>query len=538
MRTLKGIGASSGIAIADIYYLQKLDLSVQEKTGQNVLTETMRYENAKKTAIVELSELYEHALKTDFNTAQVFEIHQMLLEDLDFVEAIEGVIANGINAEFAVKSTADIFSDMFLAMDDPYMRARSADVVDISSRLIKILKGLKETNISKTSKIIVVAEDLLPSETVKLDKNYVVGFVTKFGSNTSHSAILARTMGIPSVISLREEFDEIPMDGKIAIDGDTGKVVIDPTQTILNNYNKLIELQLEEKKELQKYKGKKVITKTGHKCKIGANIGSLDDVEHVLKNGADCVGLFRSEFIYLESDHFPTEDEQFEIYKKMLSSLKPMNVIVRTLDLGADKQADYFGIPNEENPALGYRAIRICLTEPEIFRTQLRALLRASIFGNLSIMFPMISHFSQIVEIKRLFEHVKEELKEENIEFADDISIGVMIETPASVMIADKLAKEVDFFSIGTNDLTQYTLAVDRMNSNVEKLFDSSNEAVLSMIALTAKAAHENGIWVGICGESAGDLSLIDFYMQHEIDELSVSPSKILKVKKAVIESK
>ncbi len=538
MLRLNGIGASSGVAVADIYFLQKLDLTVEEKDNCNVLVETQKYENAKKQAIVELGELYEHALKTDFDTAMVFEMHQMLIDDLDFVEAIEELIAAGKNAEFAVKSCADTFADMFSAMDDPYMKARSADIVDISSRLIKIMKGLKETNITKTSKIIVCAEDLLPSETVKLDKNLVVGFVTRMGSKTSHSAILARTMGIPSVVALGDNFDDIPQSGKIAIDGDRGTVIIDPTQTILANYDKLLKAQEEEKVELEKFKGKKAITASGHACKIGANIGSLDDIDAVLENDADCVGLFRSEFIYLESDHFPTEEEQFAIYKEMLERLAPLNVIVRTLDLGADKQAPYFGIPGEENPALGYRAIRICLSEPEIFHTQLRALLRASAFGNLSIMFPMISHIEQIIESKNLLESIKKELDAEGIAYSKEIEIGVMIETPASVMISAKLAKEVDFFSIGTNDLTQYTLAVDRMNTNVEQLFDSRNEAVLSMIEMTAKNAHENGIWVGICGESAGDLELTDFYMNAGIDELSVSPSKCLKLKKTILEGK
>ncbi len=538
MIKLQGIGASDGVAIGDIYFLQKLDLSVKEESGCNILEQTERFENAQKKAILELAELYKHAEETDYDTAQVFEVHQMLLEDDEFVESVAELITAGKNAEYAVKVTADSLRDIFLAMDDPYMRARSADIIDVSNRLIKILKGLQETNIAKTSKIIVVADDLLPRETIKLDKSMVVGFVTRQGSKTSHSAILARTMGIPSVVSLRESFDDIPLSGKIAIDGGTGKVIVDPTQTITANYNAYIARQEKENKELEKQKGKKAITASGHECKIGANIGSLDDIDAVKKYDADCVGLFRSEFVYLESGHMPTEKEQFMIYKKMLSSLNPLNVIVRTLDLGADKQAPYFNLGHEENPALGYRAIRICLNEIEIFRTQLRALLRASVYGNLSIMFPMISHYSQIIEAKNTLQDVKNELKAEGIEFNENVSIGCMIETPASVMIADRLAKEVDFFSIGTNDLTQYTLAVDRMNSNVEQLFDSSNEAVLKMIELTAKSAHDNGIWVGICGESASDPSLTNFYMDLKIDELSVSPSKVLKLKKAINEHK
>ncbi len=538
MRVLLGNGASSGVAIGDIYYLKKHDLSVEDTPITDVEGELTRFEHAKIEATMQLTKLYDHAVLTDYDTAQVFEVHKMLLDDPDFVDGCTEMISNGSNAEYAVFTVRTMIADMFLAMDDPYMRARSADIIDISDRMLKILKGVKETDLSLTGKLIVVAEDLLPSETVKLDKNNVVGFVTKFGSNTSHSAILARTMGIPAVVNMREAFADIPLDGKIAIDGNTGKVVVDPTSTILANYKEMIEKENQEKADLQQYMGKEAVTKSGHSIKVGANIGSISDVEEVVKNGADCVGLFRSEFIYLESDHFPTEDEQFEIYKEVATKLDGLNVIIRTLDLGADKQAPYFGIPNEDNPALGYRAIRICLAEPTIFDAQLRALLRASAFGNISIMFPMVSHFSQVEEAKRLVSYIMKEYDEKGIAYNKDIKIGVMIETPASVMIADKLAKEVDFFSIGTNDLTQYTLACDRMNTNVEALFDSRNEAVLKMIELTAKAAHENGIWVGICGESAGDLTLTDFYIKNNIDELSVSPSKILKLKKTILDSK
>ena len=535
MRILNGRGASQGVAVGDIYYMIKHDLSVEDTVITDTEKELDRFTHAKLEAITQLDKLYQHALIADYNTAQVFEVHKMLVDDPDFCDGCIEMINDHKNAEFAVFTVRNMIADMFLAMDDPYMSARSADIMDISNRILKILKGIKETDLSLTGKLIVVAEDLLPSETVKLDKNNVVGFVTKFGSNTSHSAILARTMGIPAVVNLREAFEDIPLDGKIAIDGDTGKIVIDPTSTILANYNDMIARQNSVKEGLKEYIGKKAITKDGHGVKVGANIGSLSDIDEVLNNDADCVGLFRSEFIYLESDKFPTEDEQFEIYKEVVQRLSPLNVIIRTLDLGADKQASYFGIPDEENPALGYRAIRICLNEPKIFETQLRALLRASHYGNMSIMFPMVSHLSQLQDAKRLLEYIKTQLKEEGIPFKEDLELGVMIETPASVMIADKLAKEVSFFSIGTNDLTQYTLAVDRMNTNVEKLFDSRNEAVLKMIELTAISARENGIWCGICGESAGDLELTDFYMSIGIDELSVSPSKILNLKKTII---
>ena len=535
MRILNGRGASQGVAVGDIYFMEKHDLSVEETNITDIPMEQDRFTHAKLEAITQLDKLYQHAVVADYETAQVFEVHKMLVDDPDFCDGCIDMINDGKNAEWAVFTVRNMIADMFLAMDDPYMSARSSDILDISNRILKILKGLKETDLSLTGKLIVVAEDLLPSETVKLDKNNVVGFVTKFGSNTSHSAILARTMGIPAVVNLREAFADIPLDGKIAIDGDTGKIVIDPTSTILANYNDMISRQNNEKEALKEYIGQKAVTKSGHDVKVGANIGSLSDIDEVLNNDADCVGLFRSEFIYLESDHFPTEDEQFEIYKEVVERLNPLNVIIRTLDLGADKQASYFGIPNEENPALGYRAIRICLNEPKIFETQLRALLRASHYGNMSIMFPMISHLSQLQEAKRLLDYLKGQLKEEGIPFKEDLQLGVMIETPASVMIADKLAKEVSFFSIGTNDLTQYTLAVDRMNTNVEQLFDSRNEAVLKMIELTAQSAHANGIWCGICGESAGDLALTDFYMSIGIDELSVSPSKILNLKKTII---
>jgi len=533
---LTGIGASAGSSIADIHYLQCADLSVTKRNGAVPSIEKQRIADATEQAKNELALLYTRASQTDPKVAAVFEVHQMMLDDPDFCESIEGILDIGLNAEWAVQETARIIREMFASIEDEYLRTRAADVTDVSNRLIRILKGIDDDNDILTSRVIVVAEDLLPSQTVKLDRNFVAGFVTKVGSSTSHSVILARTMGIPCVVGLGDSFDQIPRRGTIAIDGRTGEVYPDPDDNTKAEFEKRIASFHAETAALEKYRGKPAVTKSGRHTLVCANIGSPDDAAAALKNDADGVGLFRSEFLYLENEDFPDEQTQFEAYRSVLASLSPRPVVIRTLDLGSDKQAPYFQIGHEENPALGYRAIRICLERRDIFVTQLRALLRASVAGQLSIMFPMISHIEQVHEIKRIVAEVKQALFAEGLQYKDDVQFGVMVETPAAAWISDRLAKEVVFFSIGTNDLTQYTLAVDRTNASVHPLFDSAHPAVLRLIKITAQAAHEHGIWVGICGESASNTALTQFYMDIGIDELSVAPSSILSIKRAVSE--
>jgi phosphoenolpyruvate-protein phosphotransferase (PTS system enzyme I) len=536
MKTLFGIGASDHVAVEQIFFLERLDLSVQELNGCDFEVESKRYLDAKAKAFQELGVLYEKTKLQNVETAKVFEIHQMMIEDLDFVEGVEALLQRGKNAEYAVKATGDKFFELFNSMDDEVLKARSADVVDITNRLIRILKNLHEDIVPPPGKFILISEDLFPSEIVKFDHHQISGFVTKSGSKTSHAAILARTLNLPIVVNLQKRFEEIPHFGIMAINGATGEIVVNPNPFILQVYKKKLDEELLLNQGLEQYRGKKAITKDHHTVTVAANIGSLSDVDLVLQSDADAVGLFRSEFIYLESLDYPTEEFQYNIYKTVLERLSPRNVVIRTMDIGADKTAGYFKLQKEENPALGFRAIRICLEDQELFKTQLRALYRASVYGNLSIMFPMITHKEQVLQIKTIIETVKAELNEKHQPFSTEVEVGIMIETPASVMISDELAPLVDFFSIGTNDLTQYTLAVDRMNSQIEALFDSRHESVKRMIAMTAKAAHANDIWVGICGESASDPLLLDFYMENKIDELSVSPGKVLGLKKAIIE--
>ncbi len=532
----KGTGASEGVAIGNIYFLSQPDLSVTKQNGCNPQKEKERIDHAVKQAKKELRQLYEKALTSDKKTAEVFEVHSMMLDDPDFIEGIQQQLEMTFNAEYAVRCTGDALKSMFESLEDGYMKARAADIADVTDRVVRILKGLNETQPQPDGDVIVLAEDLYPSQTMKLDKNSVKGFVTARGSTASHSVILARTMGIPCIVGV-ENFDALPHKGKIAINGKSGEITVNPDKKLAQQIHSLIKSQQEEKLQLQKYGGK-AITRSGTEILVCANIGNPEDAQFALQNHADGVGLFRSEFIYLNSNGFPDEEIQFIAYKTVLEKLAPMPVVIRTLDLGSDKQASYFNIGKEDNPALGYRAIRICLKQQDIFVTQLRALLRASVYGKLNIMFPMISHLEQVKQIKEIVQRVKDSLTQQHIPFADDIQLGVMIETPAAVMISDLLAKEVDFFSIGTNDLTQYTLAVDRTNEKTVDLFDSSNIAVLRMISQTAQNAHANGIWVGICGESAADTSLTQFYADTGIDELSVSPSSVLKVKKAVCNCK
>ena len=535
---LKGIAASAGAAVAELFRLSAPDLSVDSTACYEPDGERERYQSAAESALAELDALSDMAMETDEATAQVFDIHRMMLDDPDFCDGIEDGIGAGHCAEFAVQQTADMLAGMFLAMEgDEYMQARAADVRDVAGRLIRILKGISEGGEHFEHPVIVAAEDLLPSQTVRLDKTKVLGFVTKYGSVTSHSVILAKTLGIPCIVGMGSDFDAISEKCMIAIDGSTGEVLPDPDAAAIADFNARAASFRAQQAELAQYKDRRAVAKSGHEVLVAANIGSLDDIDAVISSGADGVGLFRSEFIYLNSEDFPDEETQFNIYKEVLSRLAPRPVVIRTLDLGSDKQAPYFGIDNEDNPAMGYRAIRICLKEPHIFRAQLRALLRASVYGNLNVMFPMISRLEQVRQIKEIIAGLKAELDAEGIAYSDSIQFGIMVETPAAAVMSDVLAKEVDFFSLGTNDLTQYTLAVDRMNARVSDLFDSADPAILRLIELTAKNAHDAGIWVGICGESAANTALTDFYMSAGIDELSVSPSSVAAVKRAVLES-
>ena len=533
---LKGIAASAGAAVAPLFYLEEPDLSVTKEAGLDPVQQHQRYEQAAAQAIRELDALYDKARATDENVAQVFDIHRMMLEDPDLIDGIDELLDKGFNAEYAVRETADSLAAMFKAMDDEYMQARAADVTDVGNRLIRVLKGIPDAADFPDEPVIVAAVDLLPSQTVRLDKDHVAGFVTKLGSSTSHSVILARTLGIPCIVGMGDDYDQLPKSGLIAIDGATGEVAPQPDEATRAEFTRRREAFLSDQAALEAFKDRKAVTKSGHKVLVCANIGGLNDIDAVIARGGGGVGLFRSEFIYLNSPDFPSEETQFEIYKEVLARLAPRPVVVRTLDLGSDKQAPYFGIKGEENPAMGYRAIRICLKQPNIFRTQLRALLRASVYGRLNIMFPMITHLEQVLEIKTILAQVRQELDKEGVPYSRDVEYGIMIETPAAAVMADVLAKEVDFFSIGTNDLTQYTLAADRMNANISHLFDSGHPAILRLIERTAKAAHDAGIWVGICGESAANTALTAFYMSVGIDELSVSPASIPAVKRAVIE--
>ncbi|MBR1723469.1 MAG: phosphoenolpyruvate--protein phosphotransferase, partial [Ruminococcus sp.] len=493
--------------------------------------------DAKDKAIAELSEIYEKALKEVGEThAQIFEIHMMMLEDDDYNESIQNIIeTQSVNAEYAVAVTSDNFSEMFASMDDAYMQARSADVKDISNRLIACLSGGSGDSADQPDKMIVCADDLAPSETVSLDKERVLAFVTAFGSSNSHTAILARNMNIPAVISAGEEFLSAVKDGdRIIVDGHTGELYVDPDDETVEKYLEKQREDNEKKALLQQLKGKPNVTKDGKEIKIYANIGGVDGIGAVLANDAGGIGLFRSEFLYLESEDYPTEEQQFSAYKKVLESMAGKKVIIRTMDIGADKQIDYFNLDKEENPALGLRALRICLTRPEIFHTQLRALYRASVYGELGIMFPMVISVSEVEECIAMCDKVKAELADEGIPYSDKVELGIMIETPAAAVISDRLAPMVDFFSVGTNDLTQYTLACDRQNAKLERFVDTHHEAVLRLIELAAKNAHQHGAWIGICGELAADTTLTETFLRMGIDELSVSAPFVLPVRQAV----
>lgn len=537
MTEFQGKGVFGAVAIGKISVFEKQEVKVKRCHITDTENEKARIEQAKEQAKEQLQQIYEKALKEVGETnAQIFEIHMMMIDDEDYNDSINNIIeSQNVNAEYAVAVTADNFAEMFASMDDSYMQARASDVKDISERLIKNLSsGNQETN-KTDDKVIICASDLAPSETVSLDKEKVLAFVTANGSSNSHTAILARNMNIPAVIGVGEKFLEEIKNGETAIvDGFTGKVYIDPDSETLEAMQKKQKQDTEKKELLQKLKGKENITLDGTRINIYANIGGVDNIGAVLLNDAGGIGLFRSEFLYLENSDYPTEEQQFQAYKKVLESMAGKKVIIRTLDIGADKQVDYFHLEKEDNPALGYRAIRICLTRPEIFKTQLRALYRASAFGNLGIMFPMITSVKELERIKEICEEVKNELRAEDVEYSENTEIGIMIETPAAAIISDRLAPMVDFFSVGTNDLTQYTLACDRQNPRLEEFCDTHHEAILRLIRMSAENAHKNGAWIGICGELAGDTTLTEEFLRMGIDELSVSPAFVLKVRDTV----
>lgn len=535
MNSLTGKTVFAGIAIGRIKLHKKETGVVRRYKISDIPTELKRLETALDKTDSELEALYNKALsEVGESGADIFDVHRMMLKDQDYLDSINNIISGEkVNAEFAVAVTADNFAKMFSSMEDEYFKARAADIKDISERLISVLKGGAGADEASSEPVILAAEDLSPSETVQLDKSKILAFVTKYGSSNSHTAILARTMNIPALIGV--DFDEEQTDGAQAIvDGIKGKLIIDPDGETLEKYKKLKQEEEEKARLLLEMKGKETVTKSGRKIRLYSNIGGTGDLPAVLENDAEGIGLFRSEFLYLEKDNYPTEEEQFDVYKTVVQAMAGKLVIIRTLDIGADKQIGYFDLEKEDNPAMGYRAIRICLDRPEIFKTQLRALYRASAYGNIGIMFPMIISVDEVKKIKKIAESVKAGLKADGISIGS-VELGVMIETPAAVMISDDLAKEVDFFSIGTNDLTQYTLAIDRQNRRLDNIYDPHHPAILKMIKTVVDNAHKHDTWVGICGELGADLSLTETFVKMGIDELSVSPNFILPLRKTII---
>lgn len=537
MEQYQGKSIFNKIAIGKIFYFEKDVSTVKREKVEDIEGELVRYQQAIEQAMKQLDGLYEKA-KTEVGEteAEIFEVHKMMLEDDDYQESVRNIITNqSMCVEYAIAVTGDNFSTMFGEMEDEYMKARAADIKDITERLLGILSGKKAGLDEMKEPVILVADDLAPSETVQMDKSKLLGFVTRYGSSNSHTAILARTMNIPALIEvdIKKEWD-----GKLAIiDGYTGVVTIEPDPEVLEAATKKKEEDQQKQELLKRLKNRETVTPDGRKIRLYANIGSVSDAGIALMNGAEGIGLFRSEFLYLQSQDFPTENEQFLAYKKVAENMAGRKVIIRTLDIGADKQADYFNLDKEENPALGYRAIRICLTREEIFKTQLRAILRASAYGNIGIMFPMIISVEEFKKAKAILEEVREELKKEDV-ICKDVEVGVMIETPAAVMISEELGREADFFSIGTNDLTQYTLAIDRQNPKLDVFYDSHHPAILKMIEMTIVNGHKGGAWVGICGELGADLSLTDTFVDMGVDELSVSPSFILPIRDKIINKK
>lgn len=537
MVVCQGKSVLKGIAIGKIYLYEKQEYVLEQKQVADAEAEVARFEAAKETAIGQLDDLYEKALEeAGEEQAMIFDVHKMMLDDGDYLDAITGLIrSEKVNAEYAVHTTGEQFAAVFASMDDEYMKARSADVKDISGRVIRILAGIGDGSIASEEPVILLADDLTPSETVSLDKSKILAFVTRNGSANSHTAILARSMNIPALVQTDVELLKEYHGMDAVVDGLDGKLYLDPEEAVLAELVQKKEACGRERAELEKLIGLDNVTRDGRKINVYANIGSPEDVDKVLLNDAGGIGLFRSEFLYLGREDYPSEEEQFEIYKEVLSRMEGKKVIIRTLDIGADKQVDYFKLPKEENPAMGYRAIRICLDRIDVFKTQLRAIYRASVYGTAAIMFPMIISVKEILRIKEIVEEVKAELTAAGIEIAP-VELGIMVETPAAVMISEELAKEVSFFSIGTNDLTQYTLAIDRQNQSLDTIYDSHHPAVLRMIRMTIENGHKGGAWVGICGELGADTTLTKTFVDMGIDELSVSPTYVLGLRKAIRE--
>ena len=539
MQSFQGKSVYKGIVMGPVVVLKKNDYQVKRSRIEDADAETSRVQEAIKRSQEQLQKLYDKALKeVGEASAAIFEVHQMMLEDEDYLEAIQNMIQTEmVNAEYAVAVTGDNFSQMFASMDDDYMKARAADIKDISERLVRNLSGQEDADLSDIDPSVIVADDLSPSETVQMDKEKILAFVTVHGSTNSHTAILARMMNIPALIGVPLALDELKNGTTAVVDGFTGQVTFEPDEETQAATLKRVQEEKEKLALLQELKGKENITLDGKKINIYANIGSVGDIGYVLENDAGGIGLFRSEFLYLGRNDFPTEEEQFQAYKQVVQTMAGKKVIIRTLDIGADKQVDYFNLGNEENPALGYRAIRICLKQPDIFKTQLRALFRAAVYGNLSIMYPMITSVEEVEKIYEIVKEVEIELKAQEIQYRIPEQ-GIMIETPAAVMISDRLAEMVDFFSIGTNDLTQYTLAIDRQNEKLDDFYNPHHEAVLRMIQMVVDNAHKCGKWAGICGELGADLTLTEKFVRMGLDELSVAPSMILKLRKIVREMK
>ena len=536
MITIQGKGVSTGIGMGPLYFYRRAKTEIKRYTVEDVQAEWLRFKGAQSVAVDQLGELAEKArAEAGDEAAMLFETHQMMAEDLDYEEAIQALITeDGVNAEAAVTDTAEQFAAMFEAMDDEYMKGRAADVKDVSARILGILCGVVQGGIDSDVPVLLASDDLAPSETIQLDKSKILGFITSFGSSSSHTAILARTLGIPSVVGLGDQLDPIYEGRQVVVDGATGTVIIDPTEDVFADFVAKREEQLHQRALLETLKGQENITKDGKKIRVYCNIGSPEDVDAIKVNDGGGIGLFRSEFLYLNSSTYPTEDEQFEAYKAVLKGMGDKEVIIRTCDIGADKQIDYFELPKEENPAMGMRALRISLTRPGFFRTQLRALYRASAYGNLGIMFPMVTSVWEVRETKKLIESVKKELHDEGIPYSDHVEIGVMIETPAAAVISDRLAKEVDFFSCGTNDLTQYTLACDRQNNDLGRFYDPHHLSVVRLLKMVVENAHKNGVWVGICGELGADLDMTETFLAIGVDELSVTPRAVLPLRNKI----
>ena len=536
MIKVSGKTVYKAIARGPILVMGKNDVAITDETVADVEAEVARVTEAIETAKAQIGKLYEKALaEVGEESAAIFEVHQMMLEDDEYLDSIFNMIRDeSMNAVFAVKMTGDTFSQIFASMDDEYMKARATDILDISGRVIRVLTGQSDVSLDAPS--IILADDLTPSETVQMDKSKILGFVTVHGSTNSHTAILARMMNIPALVMTPVELSELASGMEAIVDGIKGEVIINPTEEVIAEADVRIAAELEKRRMLETLRGQETVTKSGQHVHLYANIGSVEDVSYVLENDAEGIGLFRSEFLYLGRPDLPSEEEQFEAYKKVLTAMGDKKVIIRTLDIGADKQADSLALEKEENPALGYRAIRICLTCPEVFKTQIRALLRAAVYGNLSVMYPMIISPWEVEKIKEVVAEVEAELKAEGIEYKMPEQ-GIMIETPASVMMAEELAQLVDFFSIGTNDLTQYTLAIDRQNEKLDLFYDAHHPAVLRMIEMTVKAGHKHGTWVGICGELGADQALTQTFLEMGLDELSVAPSSVLPIRKLIREA-